>query len=315
MKKKRFMFPEPIRNCRLLKFLLRYKAWLYLFPALLVLTVFQIYPIFKSFMMGFYIKFDYLNDIVYECGLDNFVYLFHDADFILAIKNTLILTFVAAPLSILVSLIFAVLLDSDIHFRKIFQSVYFLPFVTSMVAVSIVWAWMLNKDYGLVNAALKVFGISKINWLTNPDMTIPILVVLCIWKGLGYRVIIFLASLQSVEQRHYQAARLDGARTLRRFWYITVPMLRPTIFFLSVTTVIDVFKTFDEVYIMYANEAGPLKSGLTIVYYIFTKFYRHWEFASAAAAAFVLFLIILAITLFQFAVMKLMTVREERRII
>ena len=179
------MFLEPVCNCRFLKFLLRYKAWLYLLPALLVLTVFQIYPIFKSFMMGFYIKFDYLNDIVYEWGLDNFIYLFHDADFILAIKNTLILAFVAAPLSILVSLIFAVLLDSDIHFRKIFQSIYFLPFVTSMVAVSIVWAWMLNKDYGLVNAVLKLFGISKINWLTNPDMTIPILVVLCIWKGLG----------------------------------------------------------------------------------------------------------------------------------
>ena len=289
------------------------KAWLYLFPALLVLGVFQIYPIIKSFLMGFYTDFDYLEDVVYEWGFNNFSNLFHDSDFILAIKNTCVLTLFAAPLSILVSLVFAVLLNLNIHCRKIFQSIYFLPFVTSMVAVSIVWAWMLNKDYGLINSILAVFGISKVAWLTNPKMTIPILVVLSVWKGLGYRVIIFLAGLQGIDKQYYQAARIDGAGALRRFFYVTIPFLRPTIFFLSVTTIIDIFKTFDEVYVMYSNQPGPLNSGLTIVYYIFTKFYRHWEFASAAAASFVLFLIILLITLFQFAVVRLKRRWEERR--
>lgn len=289
------------------------KAWLYLFPALLVLGVFQIYPIIKSFLMGFYTDFDYLEDVVYEWGFNNFSNLFHDSDFILAIKNTCVLTLFAAPLSILVSLVFAVLLNLNIHCRKIFQSIYFLPFVTSMVAVSIVWAWMLNKDYGLINSILAVFGISKVAWLTNPKMTIPILVVLSVWKGLGYRVIIFLAGLQGIDKQYYQAARIDGAGALRRFFYVTIPFLRPTIFFLSVTTIIDIFKTFDEVYVMYSNQPGPLNSGLTIVYYIFTKFYRHWEFASAAAASFVLFLIILMITLFQFAAVRLKRRWEERR--
>lgn len=289
------------------------KAWLYLLPALLILSVFQIYPIVKSFLMGFYTKFDYLNDIVYEWGFDNFANLFCDTDFLLAIKNTCALTLFAAPLSILVSLLFAVLLNSNIRFRKVFQSIYFLPFVTSMVAVSITWAWMLNKDFGLVNSILALFGISKKAWLTNPDMTLPILVVLSIWKGLGYRVIIFLAALQGIDSRYYSAARLDGAKTVSRFFHITVPMLRPTIFFLLVTAVIDIFKTFDEVYVMYSNEPGPLKSGLTIVYYIFTKFYRHWEFASAAAAAFILFLIILSITLLQFAVVRFLKNRADRR--
>lgn len=289
------------------------KAWFYLFPALLVLGVFQIYPIIKSFLMGFYTDFNYLEDVVYEWGFNNFSNLFHDSDFILAIKNTCVLTLFAAPLSILVSLIFAVLLNMNIHCRKIFQSIYFLPFVTSMVAVSIVWAWMLNKDYGLINSILAVFGISKVAWLTNPKMTIPILVVLSVWKGLGYRVIIFLAGLQGIDKQYYQAARIDGAGALRRFFHVTIPFLRPTIFFLSVTTIIDIFKTFDEVYVMYSNQPGPLNSGLTIVYYIFTKFYRHWEFASAAAASFVLFLIILLITLFQFAVVRLKRRWEERR--
>lgn len=295
------------------RFLLRYKAWLYLLPALLVLTVFQIYPICKSFLMGFYTDFDYLKDEVYAWGFDNFRNLMRDADFALAIKNTMRLALVAAPLSIAASLLFAVLLNSNIHCRKVFQSIYFLPFVTSMVAVSIVWAWMLNKDFGLVNAILKVFGVKKIAWLTDPKMTLPILVVLCIWKGLGYRVIIFLAGLQGIDQRYYQAARLDGARAMNRFFHITLPQLGPTIFFLSITTVIDVFKTFDEVYVMYSKEPGPLKSGLTIVYYIFDKFYHNWAFAAAAAASFVLFLIVLAITLLQFGVVRLAALYDERR--
>lgn len=284
------------------------KAWLYLLPALLILGVFQIYPVFKSFLMGFYTKFDYLTDTVYEWGLDNFVNLLHDADFALAIQNTCILVVLAAPLSIAVSLVFAVFLNSNIRLRRVFQSIYFLPFVTSMVAVSIAWSWMLNKDFGLVNSVLKLFGISKVAWLTTPDMTIPILVVLAVWKGLGYRVIILLAGLQGIDRRYYAAARVDGARGLSRFFHITIPMLKPTLVFLSITTVIDVFKTFDEVYVMYSNDPGPLKSGLTIVYYIFTKFYRHWEFASAAAASFVLFLMIFAITLLQF----LFTSRSRR---
>lgn len=278
----------------------RMKAWLYLLPALLVLGIFQIYPIGKSFLMGFYTKFDYLTDVVYEWGFGNFTNLIQDSDFLLAIKNTCTLVIFAAPLSIAVSLFFAVLLNSNIRFRRVFQSIYFLPFVTSMVAVSIVWAWMLNKDFGLINSILKLFGISKVAWLTNPKMTLPILVVLSIWKGLGYRVIIFLAGLQNIDTQYYSAARLDGAGVLSRFFHVTLPMLKPTLVFLSITTVIDVFKTFDEVYIMYSNTPGPLKSGLTIVYYIFTKFYRHWEFSSAAAAAFVLFLIIFTITLLQF---------------
>ena len=165
----------------------------------------------------------------------------------------------------------------------------------------------------IVILALKVFGISKVAWLTDPKMTLPILVVLSIWKGLGYRVIIFLAGLQNIDQRYYLAARMDGAKSIKRFWHVTLPQLRPTIFFLSVTTIIDVFKTFDEVYIMYGNEAGPLKSGLTIVYYIFTKFYRHWEFSSAAAAAFILFLIILCITLAQFVIVKVYRLCKEAR--
>ena len=198
------------------------------------------------------------------------------------------------------ALVFALILNSNIRFQKFFRSAYFLPFVTSTTAVAVVWRWMLNKDYGMVNALLSVLGMPKVAWLTDAQMTIPILIVLSVWKGLGYKIIILLAALQGVDERYVKAGRMDGAGSFRRICHIILPILRPTILFLSVTSLIGAFKIFDEVYIMYGQKPGPLQSGLTIVYYIFDKFYRHWEFTTASAAAFLLFLVILFFTLLQF---------------
>ncbi|MBU3127914.1 carbohydrate ABC transporter permease [Clostridium tagluense] len=276
------------------------RALLYLLPALVIIGIFQFYPIFKSFTMGFYTKFDYLTDRVYQTGLGNFAYVLKDPDFHLALRNTCVFAFFAAPLGIIVALIIALILNTNIRFKKIFVSAYFLPFVTSTTAVSIVWRWMLNNDYGLANAFLGVIGMAKVSWLTDATMTIPILVALSIWKGLGYKIIIILAGLQSVDKRYELAARMDGASKFHRIWHITIPIIKPTIVFLSITSIIGAFKLFDEVYILYSQKPGPLQSGLTIVYYIFDKFYRHWEFATASAAAFILFIMILILTIIQF---------------
>ncbi len=275
------------------------KAFLYLLPALLIITIFQIYPILKSLAMSFYTDFDYLTDEVYKRGLDNFQYVLTDPDFYLALKNTFIFVLGAVPLSIIVSLAFALLLNSNIKLKSFFRSVYFIPFITSTVAVSIVWRWMFNKEFGLINSLLMMFGINKINWLTNPKMTIPMLVLLSVWKGMGYKIIIFLAGLQNIDEKYYLAAKIDGASAWKRFTSITIPLLTPTLFFVSITSVIGSFKLFDEVYILYDKQTGPLKSGLTIVYYIYNKFNRYWQFSIASAAAFILFIIILIFTLIQ----------------
>lgn len=280
------------------------RALLYLLPSLVIITIFQFYPIFKSFAMGFYTKFDYLTDTVYETGLGNFKYVFSDPDFYLAMKNTCIFVVFAVPLGIMTALVLAVLIDRQKRLKAFFQSVYFLPFVTSTVSVSIVWSWILNKDFGLINALLKLLGMPKVAWLTNPEMTIPILIAFSVWKGLGYKIILILAALQGVDQQYYAASRIDGAKSWQQFLHITIPLLKPCLTFLYITSTIAAFKIFDEVYIMYAQQPGPIKSGLTIVYYIFTKFYRHWEFAIAAAAAFILFVIILILTLIQFFIAK-----------
>lgn len=275
------------------------KALLYLLPSLLIITVFQIYPILKSLAMSFYTDFDYLTDEVYKRGLDNFQYVLTDPDFYLALKNTFIFVLGAVPLSIIVSLGFALLLNSNIRLRNFFRSVYFIPFITSTVAVSIVWRWMFNKEFGMVNSILMMFGLDKINWLTNPKMTIPLLVLLSVWKGMGYKIVIFLAGLQNIDEKYYLAAKIDGASVWKRFTSITIPLLTPTLFFVSITSVIGSFKLFDEVFVLYDKQTGPLKSGLTIVYYIYNKFNRYWQFSIASAAAFVLFVIILIFTLIQ----------------
>lgn len=282
------------------------QALFYLLPSLLIISVFQIYPIIKSFLMGFYTKFDYLSGNVEKMGLDNFAFVLKDPEFLLALKNTFVFAIFSVPLGIIFALVFALILDSNIKFKKFFRSVYFLPFVTSTTAIAIMWKWMLNKDYGLINALLAVLGMPKIAWLTDPNMTIPMLIVLSIWKGLGYKIIIILAGLQNVDKRYISAGKIDGANNIKGIFNITIPIIRPVLIFLFITSLIGSFKLFDEIYIMYQQKPGPLRSGLTIVYYIFDKFYRHWEFSTAAAAAFILFIIILAVTLIQFLIIKAM---------
>ncbi|TYS17820.1 sugar ABC transporter permease [Rossellomorea vietnamensis] len=280
------------------------KALLYLLPALIILGVFNIYPIIKSFLMSFYTDYDYFNDIVNAYGLDNFIYIFTDPEFWLSMKNTIIFVIGVVPLSIIISLGIAILLNSKIKFKGLFRTIYFIPFVTSVVAVSIVWRWIFHTNYGILNFFLSWFGISPIEWLTDPQWAMPALIILSIWKGLGYNIVIFLAGLQNINQQYYLAARIDGASPWNRFLAITVPLLSPTTFFISIVSIINSFKVFDEVFALFDGKPGPAYSAQTVVYYIFEKFYKEWEFGIASAAAYVLFLVIFIFTLIQLYIGK-----------
>ncbi|ARE88086.1 carbohydrate ABC transporter permease [Clostridium formicaceticum] len=280
------------------------KAFFYLLPALLVLGTFQIYPIIKALGMSFYTEYSYINNEVYARGFDNFEYILSDPDFYLSLKNTFIFVIGVVPLNLVVSVGFALLLNRVGFWKKFFCGVYFLPFITSTVAVAMVWRWMFNSQYGLVNHFLSYFGMLPIAWLSTPSLTIPILILFSVWKGMGYRIIIFVAGLQSIDETYYKAARIDGATAFQRFWHITLPLLTPTLIFVIITSFIGAFKIFDEVYVLYNGTSGPLKSGLTMVYYIFMKFYQNWEFTNAAAASFVLFAIVLVFTLIQLKITK-----------
>ncbi|WP_121604098.1 carbohydrate ABC transporter permease [Virgibacillus sp. Bac332] len=280
------------------------KAFFYLLPALAVLIVFNLYPIIKSFIMSFYTDYDYFKDEVYARGFDNYLYILQDDEFWSSMYNTLIYVIGVVPISILLSLGIAVMLNQNIRLRGLFRTIYFVPFVTSVVAVSIVWRWIFHTEYGVLNYFLSFIGIDAIEWLTDPQWAMPSLIILAIWKGLGYNIIIFLAGLQNVNKQYYLAAQIDGASKWERFKNITVPLISPTTFFISIISIINAFKVFDEVFALFGGQPGPAGSAQTIVYYIFNRFYGDWDFGVASAAAYMLFLVIFIFTLIQLYVGK-----------
>jgi multiple sugar transport system permease protein len=176
-----------------------------------------------------------------------------------------------------------------------------MPFVTSIVAISLVWQWLYNDQYGLINYFLSFIGISPVAWLKSDVWTIPTIAIMSIWKTIGYNAIIFLAGLQSIDKSYYEAADIDGATNSQKLTYITWPLLSPMTFFVLIVSVIGAFKVFTEVYVLYQAVPGPYNnSGLTIVYYIFQTFYTNQQMGLASAAAYILFAIILVFTLVQF---------------
>lgn len=279
-------------------------GYAYLLPALIILGAFSVYPIIKSLIMSFYADYNFFKDIVHSYGFDNFIYIFQDENFYKSLSNTFIFVIGVMPASIIISLVIAIFLNSKIKFGKLFRTIYFLPFVTSVVAVSIVWQWIYHSEYGILNYFLGWLGISTIEWLNDPKWSMPALIIMCIWKSLGYNIILFLAGLQNINPQYYLAAQIDGASKFKKFLHITVPLLSPTTFFVSIVVLINSFKVFDEVFALFNGRPGPAYSAQTIVYYIFEKFYNEWEFGIASAAAFVLFIIIFIFTLIQLYVGK-----------
>ncbi|BBJ27796.1 carbohydrate ABC transporter permease [Athalassotoga saccharophila] len=225
------------------------------------------------------------------------------SDFIKSIWNTAYYVILYVPADIILALLVALLLNRLKFFKAILRTSYFMPFVTSIVAISLVWQWLYNDQYGLINYLLSLIGISPVAWLKSDVWTIPTIAIMSVWKTIGYNAIIFLAGLQSIDRSYYEAADIDGATTSQKLWYITWPLLSPMTFFVLIVSVIGAFKVFTEVYVLYQAVPGPYNnSGLTIVYYIFQTFYTNQQMGLASAAAYILFAIILVFTLIQFRV-------------
>lgn len=280
------------------------KGIMYIAPAFVLLLIFNIYPIIKSFDMSFYTRYNYYKDIVYTRGLENFYYIFSDKEFLTAMKNTFIYVLYVMPISIILSLLIAILLNSNIKFRGLFRTVYFIPFITSTVAISMVWRWMYHADHGIINYLLHVIGLSPVKWLSDSKWAMPSLIILSVWKSLGYNIVIFLAGLQNIDEQYNLAAKLDGANKWERIKNITVPLLSPTIFFVCIMTLISSFKVFGEIFALFDKQPGPLNSCLTMVYYIYNKFYNQYQYGIASAAVFVLFIIISLFNFIQFYIGK-----------
>ena len=276
------------------------KAYLYLLPAFLVLTVFVLYPIVMTLRMGFYESYVYLTDTGSGFGLASFRYVLQDPSFHLAVRNTLIIVLVGVPITIVLALGCALLINSCKRLRGFFQTVYFLPYVTSTIAIGLVFRWLFHSDYGYINHFLGFLGMEPQKWLTDPDLTVAAVTIFSIWSGLAFKIVLFLAGLQKIDPQYYKAARIDGASPVRCFFQITLPMLSSTFWMVTIVSVIHAFKTYNEVYAMFGgNGAGPGNSAITIVYYIYDMFFNRSQVHYASAAAILFLALVLLLTALQ----------------
>ena len=279
----------------------RRAAWLFLAPALLLLGVFFFLPVVAGLALSV-TDFD-LYAIghagnIRVTGIANYQTLIHTPLFWTALKNTLYFAFVGAPLSVLVALVAALLVNSRLtKWQGFFRTAYFAPFVTTLVAVAIVWKYLYHPRFGLFDAALGAVGIRPIDWLGDPTWAMPAIIIVAVWRSFGYNMLIFIAGLQRIPVQLFEAAELDGAGTWARLRHVTLPQLAPTFVFVGVITAIGFFQLFAEPYVM--TQGGPLKSTLSMVLYMYEEGFRWWRLGSAAAIAFVLFALVLVITLVQ----------------
>ncbi|MBI1937857.1 MAG: sugar ABC transporter permease [Ignavibacteriales bacterium] len=244
-------------------------------------------------------NFDYLR----VTGFDNYKKLLNEPLFWTALKNTFYFVLVGGPLSVAASLGTALLLNSKlIKYKSIFRMIYFLPVVTTLVAVSIVWRYFYHPRFGLLNYILSFIGLGPFDWLGDPNLAMPAIIILAVWKNFGYNMIIFIAGLQNIPEDLYEAAGIEGATAWQQFKHITIPLLAPTTLFISVITMIGYFQLFAEPYVM--TQGGPLNSTLSIVLYMYQEGFRWWNIGYSTAIAFALFIIILIGTLIQFRLQK-----------
>lgn len=282
-------------------------AIFFLAPALSAIFIFFFIPVIAAFIISF-TDFDIYTlgnfSTLRFVGFDNYIKLLSDELFWTALKNTFYFVFVAGPLSIAVSLSAALLLNSKLtKFKSLFRLAYFLPVVTTLVAVAIVWRFIYHPNFGILNFFLGLIGVNPIDWLGDPFWAMPSIIIMAVWKNFGYNMIIFIAGLQNIPEELYEAADIEGANGFQKFINITLPMLAPTTIFVSIITMIGYFQLFAEPYVM--TQGGPLNKTLSIVQYMYQEGFRWWNMGYSASIAFVLFIIILIGTLIQFKVQKM----------
>ena len=276
-------------------------GWAFAAPALLIITVFFFVPVLSALIVSL-TDFDLyaLADIrnLRFVGLDNYRQLLHAPQFWRAVANTGYFVAVGVPLSLAASLASALLVNSRLAYcSAFFRTAFFAPVVTTLVAVAVVWRYLLHTRYGLINYALAHVGIHPIDWLGDPHWALPAIILLAVWKNFGYNMVIFMAALHSIPVDLYEAARLDGASRWQEFGRITLPMLRPTLLLVSILTVAGYFQLFAEPYVM--TQGGPLQSTVSVLYFMYEEGFKWWNLGSASAVAFLLFLMILAVTALQ----------------
>ncbi len=278
-------------------------GWIFILPALLGTIVFIIIPVFCSFGLSF-AKWDLLNPIEFV-GLQNYKEIFNEPVFFKILINTIVFAVSTSLFGVIIPLILAAILNAKIRGSEFFKTAYFLPFITPMIVIGIVWEWIFDPNIGILNNVIHL----HINWLYDTNFAMPALIIVSVWKLIGYNMIIFLSALSGISQSLFEAAKIDGAGVIDTFKNVTVPMLSPTIFFVIIITAISSFQVFDLIYLM--TQGGPLDSTNVLVYAIYKNAFEYFNIGKASAIAYVLFVIILVLTLFQWKFRKKIVYNEE----
>ena len=264
-----------------------FAAWLFLAPALILLGIFLFYPIAYLLYLSFTTD-SFTVEGIRWVGFRNYLRLFADSDFWQVIGNTFYFAIATVIPTIVIPLGLATILNQSLPLQSFFRTAYFIPSITSLVAVGLGFRWLFQTQ-GLVNDLLTTLGFNPIPWLSSTVWAMPVLILLSTWKQIGFNLVVFLGGLQTIPQSRYEAAELDGANNWAKFWYITLPGLRPTIVFAIVTTTIFTLRSFEQVYII--TGGGPLNSTNLLVYYIYEQAFARFEFGYAAAAATILLMV------------------------
>lgn len=276
-------------------------AYSFIAPNFIGFAVFTLGPIIMAFIMAF-TEWDGNNPMKFV-GVDNFTNLFTNDRFTSALKNTIVYSIFTVPLTLIMALGLAILLNQKIKARTFFRTVTFFPYVASLVAVAAVWNMLFSPSKGgLMNQLLmNVFHTDPLKWAASPKTVMLTIILFSIWKNMGYYMVIYLAGLQGISEDLYEAAALDGAGAFQKFRYVTLPQLKPTTFFVTIMLTISCFKIYDIVYMLAGGSNGVVnKNAIVLVYYVYEEAFRNWKLGSASAAALVLFVIVLIVTLIQF---------------
>jgi len=273
-------------------------AYIFIAPVTIGLLIFYVWP----FIQNFWFSFNDVNkfNMATFCGLDNYKKLFEEPDLMLALKNTILYAVITVPIGLFISLLLATLLNSKIKGKGIYRTIYLLPSITMAAAVALVWKLIFNGDYGILNTVLEFFGVEGKRWLTDPSTALFCVMMVGIWSGAGYNMIILLAGMQGVSNSYYEAAEIDGAGPVQKFFKITIPPVSPTIFFVTITGLIGAFQVFDTLYMMIDIDKNPAFNAVkttNVLFYqnAFTYGYKGY----AAAISIFMFVIIMIITAIQ----------------
>ena len=276
----------------------------YLLPFFTGILIFTVYPFVNVLLISFKEGYSILSGGFSAYGLGNYAAILQDRYFLSALRNTGLYVLFVIPISLVISLFVAAAIHNMTRLKGLFQTFYFLPLVTSITAVGMVWKWMFNYDYGLINYLFSLFGSPAVNWLNNPAYNLSALVIYGVWSMLPFTIILLLAGFQNINPQYYTAARVDGAKGPMVFLRITIPLLAPTIGLTIIVNTIHASQVFTELFPLFNGKPGAAYSLYTVVFFVYEKFYVKWDLGPAAASAVVLFCIVLVFTLIQLLIQR-----------